>query len=117
MSSLGTLTFGRKDDMIFLGRELAYHSEYSEETARKIDLEIKKVIDKAYQNAEKIIIENKKELEAIAKLLLEKESLSSDDIDNILKKKKKKSKPAKKNSKARTAGMAANNIKMKSKNR
>jgi len=113
MSSLGTLTFGRKDDMIFLGRELAYHSEYSEETARKIDIEIKKVIDKAYKNAEKIVIDNKKELETIAKLLLEKESLSSDDIDNVL---KKKSKSVKKNSKTKASGMVKNNTKMKSKN-
>jgi cell division protease FtsH len=116
MSSLGTLTFGRKDDMIFLGRELAYHSEYSEETARKIDLEIKKVIDKAYQNAEKIITENKKELEKIAQLLLDKESLSSADIDKILKK-KKISKPGKKATKFRASGKAANNPKEKSRNR
>jgi cell division protease FtsH len=87
MSSLGPITFGRKDDMIFLGRELAYHSEFSEETSKKIDVEVKKIIDKAYTNAERIIMENKAALKKIAKMLLDKESLSSDDIDSILEKK------------------------------
>jgi len=100
MSSMGTLTFGRKDDMIFLGRELAYHSEYSEDTAKKIDLEVKQIIDRAYRNAETIIDGNRQALETIAKMLLEKESLSSDDIDRILEnaavktEKKKTSPPA-----------------------
>jgi cell division protease FtsH len=84
MSSLGPLTFGRQDDMVFLGRELMYHSEYSEETARKIDEEVKKIIDKAYQNTRKIIMNNKPELRKIAELLLEKESLTSDEIQAVL---------------------------------
>jgi cell division protease FtsH len=89
MSSMGTQTFGRKDDMIFLGRELAYHSEYSEDTAKKIDTEVKKIIDKAYQSSERLILENRNALEAIARLLLDKESLSSDEIDVVIKKGKK----------------------------
>ncbi len=84
MSSLGTISFGRKDDMVFLGRELMYHSEYSESTAQTIDFEIKLIIDTAYQRAKKVIVDHKDEMKIIAELLLEKESLSSAEIDDIL---------------------------------
>jgi cell division protease FtsH len=84
MSSLGPLTFGRKEDMIFLGRDLMSHNEYSEETSQMIDSEIKKIIDQAYANSKKIILENREKLEIIAQGLLEKESLTSDDIAAIL---------------------------------
>ncbi|MCK4943549.1 MAG: ATP-dependent zinc metalloprotease FtsH [Candidatus Aminicenantes bacterium] len=103
MSSLGTQTFGRKDDMIFLGRELAYHNEYSEETAQKIDQEVKKIIDEAYGNSEKIILENKSALKTIAGLLLDKESLSSEEIDAVIE--KSKAKPKKKDAKKRKPGI------------
>ena len=101
MSSLGTLTFGRKDDMIFLGRELAFHNEYSENTAKKIDLEVKKIIDKAYNNSAKNILENKEALRIIALMLLEKESLSSAEIEAVIKKNKSKPKRSKTLSKVR----------------
>jgi len=85
MSSLGPIRLGQKDEMIFLGREMMYHNEYSEETARKIDQEVNNIIDTAYQRTKKTIQENREELETIAKNLLERESLSADDIDAILK--------------------------------
>jgi cell division protease FtsH len=84
MSSLGPITFAKKEDMIFLGRDLMSHNEYSEETSQMIDIEIKKIIDQAYANARKIILENREKLETIALQLLEKESLTSDDIAAIL---------------------------------
>lgn len=84
MSSLGTISFGRKDDMVFLGRELMYHNEYSESTAQKIDSEIKLILDTAYQKAKKVIVDNKDKMQIIAELLLEKESLTSEEIDGIL---------------------------------
>ena len=90
MSSLGPLSFGKKDDMIFLGRDIMSHPEYSEDTSRKIDEEIIKIIDKAYKNSKRIITENKDKLEKIAKLLLEKESLSINDINPIIYGKKHK---------------------------
>ena len=90
MSSLGPLSFGKKDDMIFLGRDIMSHPEYSEDTSRKIDAEIRKIIDKAYKNSKRIITENKDKLEKIAELLLEKESLSINDINPIIYGKKHK---------------------------
>ena len=84
MSSLGPITFAKKEDMIFLGRDLMSHNEYSEETSQMIDIEIKKIIDMAYANARKVILENREKLEIIALQLLEKESLTSDDIAAIL---------------------------------
>ena len=80
----GPMTFAKKEDMIFLGRDLMSHNEYSEETSQLIDIEIKKIIDQAYANSKKIILENREKLETIALQLLEKESLTSDDIAAIL---------------------------------
>jgi cell division protease FtsH len=90
MSSLGPLSFGKKDNMIFLGRDIMSHPEHSEDTSMKIDAEIRKIVDKAYKNSKRIITENKDKLEKIAKLLLEKESLNINDINPIIYGKKHK---------------------------
>ena len=84
MSDLGPIALGRKEDMIFLGRDMMSHNEYSEETARKIDAEIRKIIDQAYAHARQIILDHRAQLETIAQQLLERESLTSDDIALIL---------------------------------
>ncbi len=84
MSDLGPIQFGQRDDLIFLGRDMMSHPDYSEETARKIDQEIRRIIDNAYQRTKKNILDNREKLEKIAKSLLERESLSSDDINTIL---------------------------------
>ncbi len=84
MSELGPLTFGERDDLIFLGRELTAHKNYSEKTAEMIDEEVKKIIQRNYTRAQQIIGEHKEELEAIVKLLLEREVLSSDEINAVL---------------------------------
>jgi len=84
MSSMGTVSLGKKDDMVFLGKEMWNRSEYSEETARKIDQEIKKIVDKAYNHATKILQAHRAELEQIASMLLERESLSLKDIEKVL---------------------------------
>jgi len=84
MSDLGPLTFGERDDLIFLGRELTAHKNYSEKTAEAIDEEVKKVVKRNYGRAEKIIGEHRDLLEAIVKQLLEREVLSSDEINAIL---------------------------------
>jgi len=84
MSNLGPLTFGERDDLIFLGRELTAHKNYSEKTAEMIDEEVKKIIQRNYERAEKIIGDHKTQLEAIVKLLLEREVLSSDEINAVL---------------------------------
>jgi cell division protease FtsH len=85
MSSLGPIRLGQKDDMLFLGRDLLYHNEYSEDTARRIDQEVTSIISKAYEKTKKMIMEHKDKLEKIANYLLERESLSSNEIDDIIK--------------------------------
>ncbi len=90
MSDLGPLTFADKDDLVFLGRDLAVRKDFSEETARKIDEEVKKIIMKNYNRA-KEILENKKELLfKLAETLLEKESLTGDEIKEIIDKESSK---------------------------
>lgn len=84
MSPLGPVKYGKQDDMIFLGKDMLYHSEYSETTAQKIDREIEAIIGKAYQGAKDIILAHKDKLEEIATRLLDQESLSSDEIDAVL---------------------------------
>jgi cell division protease FtsH len=84
MSSLGPIKYGKQDDMIFLGKDMLYHSEYSENTAKKIDREIAVIIDKAYKNAKDNILAYKDKLEEIATRLLDQESLSADEINAIL---------------------------------
>jgi cell division protease FtsH len=85
MSSLGPIHFGQKDDLLFLGRDMMYHNEYSEDTARKIDQEVSSIIDRAFKKTKGLVLENKEKLEKIANYLLERESLSSNEIDDILK--------------------------------
>lgn len=81
---LGPLTYGEKQEEIFLGREIGMHRDYSEGTAREIDEEIKKIVDVAQERAEGIIKKNTERLKILAENLLEKEILSGDDIDKIL---------------------------------
>lgn len=106
MSALGPLSYGKKDDMIFLGRDMMTHAEYSEETARKIDDEVAKIIDRAYENSKQIISSNSDKLEKIARLLLEQESLSSDDIEKIVGKTTKNKAKAAGGSSGKGAGKA-----------
>jgi cell division protease FtsH len=85
MSSLGPIRFGQKEDFLFLGRDMMYHNEYSDDTASRIDREITEIISKAYEKTKQMILDNKDKLEKIATYLLERESLSANDIDDILK--------------------------------
>ncbi|MDA2913499.1 ATP-dependent zinc metalloprotease FtsH, partial [Acidobacteriia bacterium AH_259_A11_L15] len=75
MSAMGPLTFGKKEEAIFLGREIAQHRDYSEQTAVKIDLEVKNIVTTAYQRARQTIQQNRDALERIAQALLEREVL------------------------------------------
>jgi cell division protease FtsH len=84
MSDLGPLTFGERDDLIFLGRELTAHKNFSEKTAEMIDEEVKKIINRNYERSHRLLEENRDKLTAIAMLLLEKEIISSDDIHTIV---------------------------------
>ncbi len=84
MSDLGPLNFGEKEGAIFLGKSLSMKKEISEETARLIDREIEKIIKKNYERAKEIVKKNRDKLEAIAQGLLEKEVLTSEEINAII---------------------------------
>jgi len=81
---LGPLTFGKKDEQIFLGREIARHKDYSDKTSEAIDEEIKRIVMEAYENAKKLLMDNYEFLERLANALLEKETIEGSEIDDIL---------------------------------
>ncbi|MBI4240476.1 MAG: cell division protein FtsH, partial [Candidatus Rokubacteria bacterium] len=81
---LGPLTFGKKEDHIFLGREFARHQDYSDETAILIDNEIKRIVIECAAKARQIIEENLEKLHALARALLERESLDGEEVGRIL---------------------------------
>ncbi len=82
---LGPLTFGKKEEQIFLGREFAQHRDYSEETARLIDNEIRAIVTHSYEKAKDILQKNMATLHQLANTLLEKEVLDGRQIDSIIK--------------------------------
>jgi len=84
MSELGPLTFGKKEEQIFLGREINQHRDYSEDTAIKIDSEVKKIISQQYELARQIIMENREALERLAQALLEYETLDAVQIRRVV---------------------------------
>ncbi len=84
MSDLGPIAFGKREEQIFLGKELAQHKDYSEQTALEIDEAIKDIIHKCYQQAESIIGNNVDKLKRLTEQLLEKEVLNGEEIEEIL---------------------------------
>jgi cell division protease FtsH len=84
MSDLGPLTFGKKEEQIFLGREIAQHRDYSEATAIKIDDEVRRMIGQGYNTAKNILADGKDALIRIALALLEREVLDANEIKMII---------------------------------
>jgi len=82
--TLGPLTFGKKEEQIFLGREIAQHRDYSEDTAIKIDKEVTRIITENYERVKTLLKENIDKLHRLAETLLERESLDNIDIEKIL---------------------------------
>ncbi len=82
--ALGPVTFGKREEHIFLGREIAQHKDYSEDTAIKIDQEVRRIVTDAYERAKNLLSEHINCLHDIAQALLEKESLDAKAIDEIL---------------------------------
>src|SRR5262245_46291179 len=82
--NLGPLTFGKKEEMVFLGREIASHKDYSESTAVLIDQEVRNIIERAYHKAESLLKENMDKLTLLANTLLEREVLDGDQMDRVL---------------------------------
>jgi len=84
MSDMGPLTFGKKEEQIFLGREIAQHRDFSEETAIKIDEQVKKIVTAQYERAKSIIEDNRDTMVRLAECLLERESLDGVEIRRIV---------------------------------
>lgn len=84
MSDLGPLTFGERDDMIFLGKELTTHKNFSEKTSELIDIEVKKIIERNYARAEELLKNNKTKLIKMAEALLEREILDAKEVKAII---------------------------------
>lgn len=82
---LGPMTFGHRQDQVFLGRDIGRDKDYSEEVATKIDKEIRKFIDEAYQKTESLLNENMDKLHLIADALIERETLEGEEIDQLMK--------------------------------
>jgi cell division protease FtsH len=81
---LGPVTYGQEEEPIFLGKEIARHKDYSEETARRIDSAIKKILENAVKTAESILQKHKKELEKLADELLSRETLTDEEVRFII---------------------------------
>jgi cell division protease FtsH len=84
MSEMGPLTFGKKEEQIFLGREIAQHRDFSEDTAIKIDQQVKKIVTVEFERAKSIIVENRDTMIRLAECLLERESLDGVEIRRIV---------------------------------
>ena len=82
---LGFLSYGDNEEEVFLGRSVARTQSMSEEAQKQVDAEVKVIVDKSYKNAEKIIKDKRKDLDIIAKGLLDYETLTGDEIINLLK--------------------------------
>jgi cell division protease FtsH len=84
MSSLGPLTFGRKEEAIFLGREIAQHRDYSEDTAIKIDVEVRGIVNMGYSRARQILETHSDALERVARALLDREVLDATELKLLM---------------------------------
>ena len=83
-SELGTIAYGENEEELFLGRSVTKQQNMSEETAKKIDAEVKKIVDKGYERARKVLTEKIDDLHKIAKALLVYETLSGDEIRDLI---------------------------------
>jgi len=83
-AKLGPLTFGKREDMIFLGKEITSSKDYSEQTALLIDTEVRDIIEKAHEQALRLLRENLDKLHLLAKTLLERETIDGDQMNRLL---------------------------------
>jgi len=81
---MGPLAFGKKEGEVFLGRDMASTQTYSEQTAREIDAEVRRIVTEQYERAKKILLERRESLDKIAEALLEYETLDLADVDVLL---------------------------------
>ena len=81
---MGPLQFGKREEMIFLGREIAQHQDYSEQTAMEIDREVRRIVMENYERAKDLIQRRLHTLRRLAEALLEREVLDGPEIDSIV---------------------------------
>ncbi|HZP25803.1 MAG TPA: ATP-dependent zinc metalloprotease FtsH [Dehalococcoidia bacterium] len=81
---LGPRTFGRKEEMIFLGREISEQRNYSEKVAEEIDDEVRQIIDKAYHTARKLLLDNRPKLDQVVRAILEHETIEGENLAELL---------------------------------
>ena len=84
MSELGPLAYGKKDEAIFLGREITQHRDYSEDTAIQIDKEVKRIVNGGYENAKRLLSNNRETLERIAQALLVREVIDANEVKMLM---------------------------------
>jgi len=82
--AMGPLSYGKKDEQIFLGREFATHKDYSEETAQRIDREITRIVSESYERAKQLLTVHMDALHRISAELIEKEVLNATELDAII---------------------------------
>ena len=82
-NQLGPMVYGQKEELIFLGREISEQRDYSEAVAEKIDSEVRSLVNEAYDRASQILIEYREKLDAVAKRLLEVETITRDEFETI----------------------------------
>jgi cell division protease FtsH len=81
---MGPLQFGQQDELVFLGRELAEQRDYSEEVAEQIDSEVHTIVDNAYQRVKKLLAEHMSKVHAVARALIDRETLNHDEFEQIV---------------------------------
>ena len=82
--NLGPLSYGANEDEVFLGRQITRQEHMSEETSKKVDVEVKKIVDAGYERAKKILTDKLEDLHKLAKALLMYETLSGEEIKDLI---------------------------------
>ena len=80
----GPMALGRKNDEVFLGRDMAHVKDYSEDTARRVDMEVKRILSEAYDTAMTILRDNIKLLHSLSSALIDRETLTGEEVDRII---------------------------------
>ena len=114
-NELGPLTYGENEDEVFLGRSITRHQQMSEETAKKVDSEIKKIVDAGYKRAKKILTEKIDDMHKLAKALILYETLTGDEITDLILKNKspKRTEDLKKDENDKTSALGSLGLKPK----
>ena len=110
MSSLGPISFGKKEEMVFLGKEISEEKNYSERMATQIDNEVSKIIISAQERANKILKKRKQTLDKIAKVLIEKETIERKEFEDLVREKKEEKIPKRKKPKTKSLKVKIKNV-------